>query len=137
MRMSTVVKEYIKEKIVEKYPMKEIPKAFNTEIIHKEIEEATSAIVRSIFEKYADKVAWRKYLGNGAYTIHRVEDVTILGDFDIKNGGSLIDLGCEEVKEYNRAIDQKRAKVFRDIVVQMELGGTKKDLDELLANLPD
>jgi hypothetical protein len=135
--MSTVVKEYVKEKIAEKYPMKEIPKPFNTEIIRKEIEEATSAIVRSVFEKYADKIAWHKYMGNGVYATKRVEDVTIVGDFNVRNYGSMVDLACEEARDYNKAIEQKRAKVFRDIVVQMELGGTKKDLDELLANLPD
>lgn len=137
MRMSTVVKEYVKDKIAEKYPLKEIPKAFNTDIIRKEIEEATNEIVKGIFKKYADKVAWHQYQGCGVYATKRVDEVTIRGDYSVKDGGSMIDLACEEAREYNKAIEKKRAKVFRDIVVQMELGGTKKDLDELLANLPD
>ena len=69
MRMSTVVKEYVKEKIAEKYPLVERPKPFNTEIIFEEIKKATADIVKAIYAKYADKVGLRVYKGNGVYEI--------------------------------------------------------------------
>ena len=133
MRMSTVVKEYVKDKIAEKYPLVERPKAFDTEIIQKEIKNATADIVKAVFAKYADKVGFRVYKGNGVYKLTKPQDNKICLSYN----GSMVDLGTYNADQANEAIQKKRAKVFRDIVAQMELGGTKKDLDELLANLPD
>lgn len=133
MRMSTVVKEYVKEKIAEKYPLVERPKCFDTNIILEEIKKATADITKAIFAKYADKVGFRVYKGNGVYEWVEPQDRKICLSYT----GSMVDLGTYNADETNKAIEKKRAKVFRDIVVQMELGGTKKDLDELLANLPD
>ena len=42
--------------------------------------------------------------------------------------------------EYEKAVSEtkeKRSKAVRDILVELELGATKADLDALLANLPD
>lgn len=133
MRMSTVVKEYVKEKIAEKYPFVERPKYFNTDIVLEEIKKATADITKAIFAKYADKVGFRVYKGNGVYEMVEPQDSKIY----LSYSGSMVDLGTYNADQTNEAIQKKRAKVFRDIVVQMELGGTKKDLDELLANLPD
>lgn len=133
MRMSTVVKEYVKDKIAEKYPLVERPKPFNTDIIREEIKKATADITKAIFAKYADKVGFRVYRGNEVYDLVEPQDSKICLTYD----GSMVDLGTYNADEVNKVIEKKRAKVFRDIVAQMELGGTKKDLDELLANLPD
>lgn len=133
MRMSTVVKEYVKEKIAEKYPLVERPKHFDTDIVLEEIKKATADITAAIFAKYADKVGFRVYKGSGVYEMVGPQDSKI----HLSYSGSMVDLGTYNADQANEAIQKKRAKVFRDIVVQMELGGTKKDLDELLANLPD
>ena len=133
MRMSTVVKEYVKDKIAEKYPLVERPKPFDTDIVREEIKRATADIAKSVFAKYADKVGFRIYKGSGVYEIVGPQESKICLSYD----GSMVDLGTYNADETNKAIEKKRAKVFRDIVAQMELGGTKKDLDELLANLPD
>ena len=133
MRMSTVVKEYVKEKIAKKYPLVERPEPFDMNIIQEEIKRATADIAKAICTKYADKVGFKVYRGSGVYEILEPQDSNLCLSFD----GYKIDLGLYNADKTNEAIQKKRDKVFRDIVVQMELGGTKKDLDELLANLPD
>lgn len=42
-----------------------------------------------------------------------------------------------EYQEAKRKLNEKRAKAVREIIVELELGATKAELKELLANLPD
>ena len=42
--------------------------------------------------------------------------------------------------EYEKAVNEtkeKRRKAVRDIIIELEMGASKADLENLLANLPD
>jgi hypothetical protein len=49
--------------------------------------------------------------------------------------GELIHPTITEIKEFNREIDKKREEKFEEIIVTLELGGTKADLDKMLKDL--
>lgn len=134
MRLSTTVKDYIKEVIAEKYPRKEMPESRNSECekFTEEIREMARPLIRSIVENYKNKIGFYAYGGREV-----VNTDEIVETISVSCGWNKRDKAYDEVKRYNETIDAKRSKVFRDIVVKMELGGTKNDLDALLANLPD
>lgn len=134
MRLSTTVKDYIKEVIAEKYPKKETPESrnFECEKFNEEIREMARPLIRSIVENYKDKIGFYAY--NGREIVNTDE---IVETISVSCGWNKRDKVYDEIRRYNEIIDAKRSKVFRDIVVKMELGGTKNDLDALLANLPD
>lgn len=134
MRLSTTVKDYIKEVIAEKYPKKEMPENRNSECekFSQEIREMARPLIKSIVENYKDKIGFYAYSGKEI-----VNSDEIVETISVSCGWNKRDKAYDEIKRYNDTVEAKRSKVFRDIVVKMELGGTKNDLDALLANLPD
>lgn len=136
MKVTKIVREFVEEEVNKKYPMPELDKVAVAQL-DKEISETKSRIL-----KEAGEFLFKKMKEAG---LQLAEDVV----------GIKIDhwIGCSEQgrtyyncvinnlqKAYDdacRIIKAKRERAIKDILVSLELGGTKKELMEMLANLPD
>ena len=128
MRVSKVVREYIEKKVWEKFPKSEEEIVFN-EIADKVnsanseyselMDKAKEQIVQQLVEKYGlvDDIVRRKV--GYAYL-----------PFD--TWGSQVRLDSESAKSKRRALAVEK---IEHIIVELELGGTKADLEKMLAEI--
>lgn len=129
MRVTKLIREYVEKKVREAYPKSE------AELIWEEKSRRTNiALARAndIVEAYAKKVA------------EEINAEFELGDYNLKpfegrNWFSTSYYGdCEEFRASRKAEDERRKKIaetIEDILVNLELGGTRADLDEMLAKV--
>ena len=127
MRVSKTVREYIEEQVASKFPKTEdelqyeqneqVANAMNKEYCE-ELEKAKTNIIASLREKYGvadDIVVARPNYGNVFTTFPtKARDMAVCA----KN-------------EREKAINAK----IKDIIVSLELGGTKADLERMLAEI--
>ena len=137
MRVTRVIREYIEQKVEERYPMPEkVQTAAQLEyddllkrckvFVQNEAEKFVKAYVNDI-----EKVSWGG---------HNDCDEQKIKDFVERASASFSGITLKVDTEYQKArrkLNEKRAKAVREIIVELELGATKADLAELLANLPD
>lgn len=134
MKLSTMGKEYIKDKVKERYPLRVCEDKLENEIItelNERIKSETKDIAEKIAKEFNDRLVVKTYR-DGKW-IYDDFEITLTGKY---NGG-LYSRETVEILQYNEEIKAKREKVYREIVVSMELGGTKAELEEMLKNLPD
>lgn len=136
MKVTKIVRDFVEEKVNEKYPLPVEPKeaiGLEREELKNRIEKAMIAASEVLTTKlhelgvvYPATVARMKITSfnrvndNGDYTY--IDYIRPIRDAYLKEE--------EEVKA-------KRAKAQKEILVSLELGGTKAELLEMLANLPD
>lgn len=132
MRVTKIVREYIEEQVEKKYPLPQKPEDVYSKMTD-EIHDAIVPIAVDIISRYTDRV---EFYANWNYEkILSAEDFAKNISFSFKGYTKAKDL--EEYKQNCREIKTKREKAVKDIIVTLELGGTKKDLEEMLANLPE
>ena len=127
MRVSKTVREYIEKQVVSKFPKTEnelqyeqneqIASAMNKEY-YEEIEKAKVSIIANLREKYG------------------MTDDTVVARMNYGNVFSAYPTKARDKADLDR---QAREKAMRekidDIVVNLELGGTKADLEKMLAEI--
>ena len=127
MRVSKTVREYIEKQVASKFPKTEnelqyeqneqIASAMNKDY-YEEIEKAKATIIANLREKYG------------------VMDDTIVARMNYGNVFSAYSTKARDKADLDR---QAREKVIRakidDIIVTLELGGTKADLEKMLAEI--
>ena len=136
MKVTKIVRDFVEEKVNEKYPLPVEPK----EAIELEREELNNRVAEAMAA--ASEVLTTKLHELGVVypaEITRME-VTSFNRISDKHGRTyaeyirpIRDAYLEEKAE----VEAKRAKAQKDILVSLELGGTKAELLEMLANLPD
>ena len=128
MRVSKTVREYIEEQVASKFPKTEdelqyeqneqVANAMNKEYCE-ELEKAKANLIASLREKYGivddTVVAVRPNYGN------------VFSTFPTKAR----DMAACAKLERDKAINAK----IKDIIVSLELGGTKADLERMLAEI--
>ena len=136
MKVTKIVRDFIEEKINEKYPLPVEPK----EAIELEREELNSRVEEAMVA--ASEVLTAKLRELGVVypaDITRME-VTSYNRISDKGGRTYADfirpIRDAWLKE-KAGIEAKRAKAQKEILVALELGGNKAELLEMLANLPD
>ena len=133
MKVSATVKNYIRKEIEKAMPYKECPdisdiqKKFET--LQMELKEYVKNAYINFFTIYPEVETTYKY----------DKDETMLEFLDkkslISSIGDLASASTTEIKKFNDEIYKKRQTKFEDIVVTLELGGTKADLDKMLKEL--
>lgn len=136
MKVTKIVRDFVEEKINEKYPLPVEPK----EAIELEREELNNRVAEAMAAASDALTAKLRELGV-VYPadIARME-VTSFNRINTKGDRSWADYVCpirDAYREEKAAVEAKRAKAQKDILVSLELGGTKAELLEMLANLPD
>ena len=57
--------------------------------------------------------------------------------YNVPESKAIMEPDVPKPQEEKAEVEAKRAKAIKDILVSLELGGTKKTLMDMLANLPD
>ena len=139
MKVTKLIREFVTEEVHKRYP---IPEKVETaaKFAYKELEERVVAFARVEAEKFMecwvsdiDRVGWSSARA-GHCDEQKIKDFVKSIDF---HSDTLYYKADDEHKEAVRAVEQKRADAIRSILVDLELGATKAELLELLANLPD
>ena len=136
MKVTKIVRDFVEEKVNEKYPLPVEPK----EAIELERKELNNRVVEAMAAASEVLAAKLRELGI-VYPaeITRME-VTSFYRINTKGDRTYADYVCpirDAYREERAAVEAKRAKAQKDILVSLELGGTKAELLEMLANLPD
>ena len=139
MKVTKLIREFVTDEVHKRYP---IPEKVETaaKFAYKELEERVVAFARAEAEKFMecwvsdiDRVGWscskREHCDN-----QKIKD--FVKSIDI-HSDTLYFKADNDHQEAVRAVEQKRADAIRSILVDLELGATKADLVNLLANLPD
>lgn len=128
MRVSKVVREYIEKQVGARYPKSEnelkaeqVNNCINqaNEKYHKLMEQAKEQIVEQLKQEYALPNEMVEKRSNYSYSPFSLWGTEIRQKADIDNQNRRI------------AINQK----IEDIIVTLELGGTKADLEKMLAEI--
>lgn len=136
MKVTKIVRDFVEEKVNEKYPLPVEPK----EAIEQERNELAHRVAEALAAA-SDALTTKLHELGVVYSadIARME-VTSFNRIDKKGDRTyaefirpIRDAYLEEKAE----VEAKRAKAQKDILVSLELGGTKAELLEMLANLPD
>ena len=134
MKMTKAIREFIEEQVTER-----AEGASNTRLT--ELREAADA-ARERWDN-ALKAARKEFDAKLAElsATHGLACVDYSGNPADPQIGNFRNVECRylpEVKAYNeykRQLDRKRDRAIKDIIVSMELGGTKKELMEMIAAL--
>ena len=136
MKVTKIVRDFVEEKVNEKYPLPVEPQ----EAIELECKELDNRVAKAMAA--ASEVLTAKLHELGVVypaEITRME-VTSFNRISDKCGRTYVDYIRpirDAYREEKAAVEAKRAKAQKDILVSLELGGTKAELLEMLANLPD
>ena len=136
MKVTKIVRDFVEEKVNEKYPLPVEP-VEAIELEQKElvcrVEEALAAASDVLTAKLRELgvVYPAEITGMKITSFNRVNNKGIYTYVDYIR--PIRDAWREEKAE----VEAKREKAQKDILVSLELGGTKAELLEMLANLPD
>ena len=136
MKVTKIVRDFVEEKVNEKYPLPVEPK----EAIELERKELNDRVVEAMAA--ASEVLTTKLHELGVVYPAEITRMKITSFNRVSNDGGYT---CADYirpirdayREEKAEVEAKRAKAQKDILVSLELGGTKVELLEMLANLPD
>ena len=130
MRVTRLIREYVEKKVRESYPKSVAELVYEEH--NRKIKDALTEVNEKVYE-YAKALAEElnaKY-GFPADSSLRVRDhynsITNRYDYD-----------SEIYQAYQKARDERQTKIeekIEEILLTLELGGSKADLDEMLANI--
>lgn len=136
MKVSKIVREFVEEEVNKKYPMPELD-VDAAKQLDKDIED-----IKEHIRKEAGELIFKKLKEAGLQIDDEIVGIRVCDwrYFD-STGVSYYNCIINNLRETNREIcDEVKAKretAMKNILVNLELGGTKKELMEMLANLPD
>ena len=136
MKVTKIVRDFVEEKVNEKYPLPVEP----TEAIEQEREELVHRVAEAMAAASEFLAAKLREL-DIVYpaTVARLK-ITSFNRINSNNNCTYADYIRpirDAYLEEKAKVEAKRAKAQKDILVSLELGGTKAELLEMLANLPD
>ena len=128
MRVSKTVREYIEEQVASKFPKTEnelqyeqneqIASAMNKEYCE-EVEKAKESIIANLRAKYGI-----------------VDDTVVVARPNYGNVFSTFPTKARDVAACDKIAREKEINAkIRDIIINLELGGTKADLEKMLAEI--
>lgn len=136
MKVTKIVREFVEEEVNKKYPMPE-PDKVGMAQLDNDISNATERI-----RKEAGEFIFNKMKEAGIVIDERMVSIKVIDwrYFD-KNGVSYYNGTVNALRaayeKVSNEVKAKRETALKNILVSLELGGTKKELMEMLANLPD
>lgn len=136
MKVTKIVRDFVEEKVNEKYPLPVEP----TEAIAQEREELEHRVAEAMAAASSVLTAKLHALGVIYPTEITRMEVTSFNRISDKRGRTYVDYIRpirDAYLEEKAEVKAKRAKAQKEILVSLELGGTKTELLEMLANLPD
>ena len=129
MKVTRLIREYVERKVRESYPKTEIELTWEEH--DKNLDEAVAEADEIIFE-FAEKLAEELNAKYGFPTDSNLRAVHRGAMARRYNNDS------EIYQAYRKARDERQKKIaenIEEILLTLELGGSKADLDEMLANI--
>lgn len=128
MRVSKIVREYIEDQVAKKFPSGNTPEYDAARALLNDFENSLKEKVRAIIEE--EIAAFR--------AIHPiVEEAKLCARTDCRYvNWSLWSTALDtENNEYKQAMRDRREKALTNILVTLELGGTRADLERMIGEL--
>jgi hypothetical protein len=130
MRVTKLLREYVEKKVEESYPKSVAELVYQEH--NKNINEAITEANEKVYE-YAKKIAEELNARYGFPT-----DSNLKACYHYNSVSSRYDYDSEIYQASRKARDERQKKIdekIEEILLTLELGGSKADLDEMLANI--
>ena len=136
MKVTKIVREFVEEEVNKKYPMPE-PDKVGIAQLDNDINN-----IRERIKKEAGEFIFNKMKEAGVVIDEKMVSIRVIDwRYLDKNGVSYYNGTVNTLRaayeEVSNEVKVKRETALKNILVSLELGGTKKELMEMLANLPD
>ena len=136
MKVTKIVREFVEEEVNKKYPMPE-PDKVGIAQLDNDINN-----IRERIKKEAGEFIFNKMKEAGVVIDEKMVSIRVIDwRYLDKNGVSYYNGTVNTLRasyeEVSNEVKAKRETALKNILVSLELGGTKKELMEMLANLPD
>lgn len=136
MKVTKIVREFVEEEVNKKYPMPE-PDKVGIAQLDNDINN-----IRERIKKEAGEFIFNKMKEAGVVIDEKMVSIRVIDwRYLDKNGVSYYNGTVNTLRaayeEVSNEVKAKRETALKNILVSLELGGTKKELMEILANLPD
>lgn len=128
MRVSKIVREYIEDQVAKKFPSGNTPEYDAARALLNDFENSLKEKVRAIIEE--EVTAFR--------AIHPIAEEAKLC---VRTGYRYVDWSLyhtaldTENNKHKQAMRERREKALTNILVTLELGGTRADLERMIAEL--
>lgn len=136
MKVTKIVRDFVEEKVNEKYPLPVEPTEA-IELEREELEHRVSEAKAAASEFLAAKLRELGIVYPAAVARIKITSFNRINSNNNCTYADYIRPIRDAYLEEKAEVEAKRAKAQKDILVSLELGGTKAELLEMLANLPD
>lgn len=133
MKVTKLIKEYVAEQVMAKYPETEGEKLYQEKL--DEIQNKTDELNNQIKE-YASKLCQQanEDLGIDAWT-DKNDKIHLSSCYNVVLSGSYNNPYATNLRTLKNERNKKINDTIKNILVNLELGATKAELDEMLKNL--
>lgn len=136
MKVTKIVREFVEEEVNKKYPMPE-PDKVGIAQLDNDINNAKERIKKEAGEFIFNKMKEAGIVIDEKMVSIRVTDWRYLDKNGVSYYNGTVNALRAAYEEVSNEVKAKRETALKNILVSLELGGTKKELMEMLANLPD
>ena len=136
MKVTKIVREFVEEEINKKYPMPE-PDKVGIAQLDNDINNVKERIKKEAGEFIFNKMKEAGIVIDEKMVSIRVSDWRYLDKNGVSYYNGTVNALRAAYEEVSNKVKAKRETALKNILVSLELGGTKKTLMDMLANLPD
>ena len=136
MKVTKIVREFVEEEINKKYPMPE-PDKVGMAQLDNDINDVKERIKKEAGEFIFNKMKEAGIVIDERMVSIKVTDWRYLDKNGVSYYNGTVNALRVAYEEVSNEVKAKRETALKNILVSLELGGTKKELMEMLANLPD
>ena len=136
MKVTKIVREFVEEEVNKKYPMPE-PDKVGIAQLDNDINNVKERIRKEAGEFIFNKMKEAGIVIDEKMVSIRVSDWRYLDKNGVSYYNGTVNALRAAYEEVSNKVKAKRETALKNILVSLELGGTKKELMEMLANLPD
>ena len=136
MKVTKIVREFVEEEVNKKYPMPE-PDKVGIAQLDNDINNIRERIKKEAGEFIFNKMKEAGVVIDEKMVSIRVTDWRYLDKNGVSYYNGTVNTLRAAYEEVSNEVKAKRETALKNILVSLELGGTKKELMEMLANLPD
>ena len=133
MRVTKLIREYVEKRVNAAYPKSEAELMWNAK--SKKMNEAlakANELINEASKKIAEEINAEFGFAVDSYRLEGRKDIYCRIIYPTHYGN------CEEYQACQKAEDERRKKIketIEEILISLELGGTKAELEEMLANI--
>ena len=136
MKVTKIVREFVEEEVNKKYPMPE-PDKVGIAQLDNDINNIKERIRKEAGEFIFNKMKEAGIVIDEKMVSIRVSDWRYLDENGVSYYNGTVNALRAAYEEASNKVKAKRETALKNILVSLELGGTKQELMEMLANLPD